>query len=597
MRLTGAQIVVEYLIKEGVPYAAGIPGHGIWSIVDALAGEPDRITTIPVMHEQSAVHLADGYYRACGRPLAAFTSIGPGATNTAVGIATAYVDSTAVLLMTGAAHTYMRGHTVLQEIDRTHWANFPRMMEPIVKRHWTPSSPSQLPYAMHRAFNAMVTGRPGPVLLDLPMDVQADAIDVTLPEPSQRRPDRGPRPDVAMVERAAKLLGAAQRPVIVAGGGVISAGASSELVAIVEHLGAPVVTTWMGKGAIREDHPLNAWGIGDTGSTSGNHLAASADVILAVGCKFTDWTASSYRKGVTFAIPPSKLIQLDIDPEEIGKDYPCEVPLLGDAKAGLAGLLEALRDVAPGREYERSPYFEEVQREKSAWDAAQAPKRQSNDVPMTQQRAVSELRRALNRTAIVTTGAGLPQGVVRQDFPVYDPRTHLTSGGFSTMGFTVPAAIGAKLAQPDREVCGVAGDGDFMQTMQEMATAAMLDIPVLFVVLNNAGWISIRGGQMATFGRHHITEFARDGEMYSPDFCSAARAFGLHAQRVERSDDLCAAVKRALATDGPALLEVPVARGHDNAGSTKTGWWDVPVPEYLPERRAQYERDRAEEQL
>src|SRR5512141_3251027 len=174
MRLTGAQIIVEYLAREGVRYAAGIPGHGIWGVVDALADARDRIETVQVMHEQSAVHLADGYYRACGRPAAAFTSIGPGATNTAIGVATAYADSTAVLLMTGSAHTYMRGHTILQEIERTHWANFPRMMEPIVKRHWTPASPAQLPYVLHRAFNQMLGGRPGPVLLDLPMDVQAD---------------------------------------------------------------------------------------------------------------------------------------------------------------------------------------------------------------------------------------------------------------------------------------------------------------------------------------------------------------------------------------------------------------------------------------
>src|SRR5439155_8082386 len=277
--------------------------------------------------------------------------------------------------MTGAAHTYMRGRTVLQEIDRTHWANFPRMMEPIVKRHWTPATASQLPYVMHRAFNAMLSGRLGPVLLDLPMDVQADAADVTLPDPSEHRANAGPRPDAAMVERAARLLAEAERPVIVAGGGVITAEASAELVAIAEHIGAPVVTTWMGKGAIPEDHALNAWGIGDTGSTCGNRLAASADVLLAVGCVFRDWTASSYRKGVTFAIPPTKLIQLDIDPQEIGKDYPCEAALLGDAKAGLADLLAALRDITRKRRHAETPYFAEVQRETSAWDETQAPKR------------------------------------------------------------------------------------------------------------------------------------------------------------------------------------------------------------------------------
>ncbi len=598
MRLTGAQIIVEYLAREGVRYAAGIPGHGIWGVVDALADARDRIETVQVMHEQSAVHLADGYYRARGRPAAAFTSIGPGATNTAIGVATAYADSTAVLLMTGSAHTYMRGHTILQEIERTHWANFPRMMEPIVKRHWTPASPAQLPYVLHRAFNQMLGGRPGPVLLDLPMDVQADAADVELPDPATRHAAGRPRPDAAMVERAARLLAGARRPVIVAGGGVITAEAAAELVAVAEHVGAAVVTTWMGKGSIPEDHALNGWGIGDTASTCGNKLAASADVVLAIGCRFTDWSASSYRKGVTFAIPPSRLIQVDIDPQEIGKDYPCEVPLVGDAKAALADLLAALRDVGPARKYAESPYFADVQRLKAEWDAIEEPRRRSSAVPMTQQRAVTELRAALDRGAIVTTGAGIPQAIVRQDFPVYEPRTHITSGGFSSMGFTVPAAIGAKLARPERQVAGVAGDGDFMQTMQEMATAAMLGLPVLFVVLNNAGWISIRNGQLNTFGRHTATEFRRrDGSAYTPDFAATARAFGLHAERVDDPGELQAAVHRAIATQGPALLEVTVARDLPDGGLTKTGWWDVPIPEYLPERRAQYERERAEEQL
>src|SRR3972149_2320798 len=226
MRLTGGQILARYLVRQGVPYAVGIPGHGCWAIVDAFADFSDRLTTLQVMHEQSAAHLADGYYRGTGRPLMAFTSIGPGAVNTAVGIATAYVDSTAVLLVTGSPHTYMRGRAVLQEIERTQWANFPRMMEPIVKRYWQ------------------------------------------------------------------------------AGGGVIPADASAQLVALAEHLGAPVVTTWMGKGAIPEDHELNAWSVGDTASTSGNAIARTADVLLAVGCRFTDWSASSYRRGVTLSLPP-----------------------------------------------------------------------------------------------------------------------------------------------------------------------------------------------------------------------------------------------------------------------------------------------------
>jgi acetolactate synthase-1/2/3 large subunit len=597
MRLTGGQIIAHYLVREGVPYAVGIPGHGCWAILDAFVDFSDRLTTLQVMHEQSAIHLADGYYRVKGRPLMAFTSIGPGATNTAVGIATAYVDSTAVLLVTGSPHTYMRGHAVLQEIERTQWANFPRMMEPIVKRYWQVSRVDQVPYVLHRAFNQMLSGRPGPVLIDMPMDVQADDADVTIPEPSSHEPQGRPRPDTDSVEHAARLLTEARRPVLLAGGGVITADASGELVALAEHLGAPVVTTWMGKGTIPEDHELNAWSVGDTASTSGNALARSADVLLTVGCRFTDWSASSYRRDITFSIPPTRLIQVDIDPHEIGKNYPCEIGLVADARAALVDLLEAVRQVTPARDYHESSYFEEIQRLKKDWEETQSLRRDSNAVPMTQPRAVRELRAALDRSAVVVTGAGLVQGVVRQDFPVYEPRTHITSGGFSTMGFTVPAAIGAKLAAPERQVAAIAGDGDFLQTMQEMAVAAMLDLPVLFVVLNNAGWISIKGGQLANFGRTFITEFQRrDGSLYTPDFAAAARSFGLHGERVDQPNEVAPAVRRALATGGPALVEVTVARDFPDAGATKTGWWDVPVPTYHLERRRQYEAERAEEQ-
>jgi acetolactate synthase-1/2/3 large subunit len=598
MRLTGGQIIAHYLVREGVPYVVGIPGHGCWAFVDAFVDFSDRLTTLQVMHEQSAIHLADGYYRVKGRPLMAFTSIGPGATNTAVGIATAYVDSTAVLLVTGSPHTYMRGRAVLQEIERTQWANFPRMMEPIVKRYWQVSRVDQLPYVLHRAFNQMLSGRPGPVLIDVPMDVQADDADVTIPEPTCHEPQGRPRPDTGGVECAARLLSEARRPVLLAGGGVITTDASAELVALAEHLGAPVVTTWMGKGAIPEDHDLNAWSVGDTASTCGNALARSADVLMAVGCRFTDWSASSYRRDVTFSIPPTRLIHIDIDPHEIGKNYPCEIGLVADARAALLDLLEAVRQVTPARDYHESSYFEEIQRLKEEWEKTQSLRRNSDAVPMTQPRAVRELRAALDRSAIVVTGAGLVQGVVRQDFPVYEPRTHITSGGFSTMGFTVPAAIGAKLAAPERQVAGVAGDGDFLQTMQEMAVAAMLDLPVLFVVLNNAGWISIKGGQLSNFGRMFATEFQRrDGSLYTPDFAAAARSFGLHAERVDRPDEVAPAVGRALATGGPALVEVTVAREFPDAGATKTGWWDVPIPTYHLERRRQYEAQRAEEQL
>src|SRR6266567_1034229 len=205
-RLSGAQIIVEYLVRHGVPYAVGIPGHGSWNLTDALLDRSDEVRTVQVMHEQSAVHLADGFYRVSGKPLLAFTSIGPGAANAVVGMATAYVDSTAVMLMTGSAHTYMRGRGLLQEVERRHVADNARIFEPVVKEWWTPSRVDELPFVLHRAWNQMRSGRPGPVLLDLPMDVQAESAEVQMPLPEQREARSGPRPATADVERAAGLL-------------------------------------------------------------------------------------------------------------------------------------------------------------------------------------------------------------------------------------------------------------------------------------------------------------------------------------------------------------------------------------------------------
>ncbi len=597
MRLTGAQIVTHSLVKAGVPYAVGIPGHGCWCLTDAFLDVQDKLRTVMVMHEQSAVHLADGYFRATGRPLAAFTSIGPGSTNTLIGMATAFVDSSAVLLMTGSTHTYMRGHAVMQELDRAQETNNTRLFEPVSKRQYLATTVKSLPHIMHRAFSTMLSGRPGPVHLDLPMDVQAEAAEVEIPDFDRRVPAARPRPDAGLTEQAARLLYGARRPVIVAGGGVILSGATKELAALAEHLGAAVVTTWQGKGAIPEDHALNAWGVGTQASDCGNQLASSADVLLAVGCRFVDWTSSSFRQGVTYAIPPTKLIHLDIDPAEIGKNYPVEIGLVADAKAGLADLLAAARQVGRAKDFKTSDYFADIQAKKAEWDRTLGALRDSDAKPATMARVMKELRAALDRDAIVTSGAGLVQGIVRQAFPIYEPRTHLTSGGFSTMGFTVPAALGAQLAFPGRQVVGCAGDGDFMQTMQEMAVAAMHNLPVLFMVLNNSGFISIKGGQMHNFGRTTVVDFQKpDGSLYSPNFCEAARAFGLHAQRISTPEEVQPAVRRALATKGPALVEVLVDR-ELGRGVTSTGWWDMPVPEYLKDRRAQYEAERKEEMI
>jgi acetolactate synthase-1/2/3 large subunit len=595
--LTGAQILVEFLVRRGVPFAAGIPGHGCWAITDALLDRQDAIRTIQVMHEQSAVHLADGYFRATGSPMLAFTSIGPGAMNTLVGMGTAYVDSTAVALVTGSPHTYMRGHGLLQEFERRHHSDNARVFEPVVKEWWQPSRVDDLPFMLHRAWNAMVSGRPGPILLDIPMDVQAEAADVRLPEPDEREARGRVRPAADDVERAAALLRSARRPVIVAGGGAILAEAWAEVTALAERLGAPVVTTWNGKGAIDETHELAGLTIGDTASTCGNSLASTADVIVSVGNRFTDWSASSYRRGVTFAIPPSKLIQLDIDPREIGKNYPVEVALVGDAQAGLVDLLAALGSGGATDGYRSTAYFAEIQALKAAWFDQVELKSGSDALPMTMARAAREVQAASADDAIVVTGAGLPQGLVKQRWVTRRPRTHLTSGGFSTMGFTLPAAIGAQLAHPDRQVLAVCGDGDFLQTMQELQAAVLAATPVCVVVLDNSGWISIKGGQQTFFGRTAWTDFVTpDGSLYSPDFAAIGRAFGIHSEQPASPDEVAPAVRRGLASGGPSLIHVKVDRDLTVAGPDKTGWWDAPSPTYRPEEHARWLAGVAEEQ-
>ena len=615
MELTGGEIVVETLRREGVPFLVGIPGHGTMGLVDAAVarqqprGGEGQVRLLQVRHEQAAVHLADGYYRVAGVPLAVFTSIGPGAMNTAIGVASCYVDSIPVLVLTGNSHTHMAGRGVLQEIERRADADSLAVFAPISKRVWRPTGVERLPRILQRAFAEMLSGRRGPVVVDLPMDVQCDAADVGhgLPLPGQYRA-RGPMlPDPVQIAAAGELLLGAERPVIVAGGGVIAAGAWRELREVVEFLGAPVVTTMMGKGALPEDHPLSGLHGGSKGTTVGNALARQADVLLAVGTRFADEATSSYRQGVTYSIPPGRLIHLDLDPAEIGKNYPVEVGIVADARAGLGALLAWLRAQAAPRDY-RAPgsragdYFRQIQELREAWLARVQALAASDHTPVTISRLVAEVRAFLDRDAIVVTSSGNTQAQWFQEVAVYEPGTNLTTGGFSTMGWTVPAALGAKLAAPGRQVLGLVGDGDFLMTVQELATAVQYGIPAVYVVANNAGWIAIRDLQAAVYGPERALGaefrqgFGHEGGALTPDLAAVARAFGCHAERLSAPDEVRPALARAFAGGRPAVLEVMVEREYPLSGSPAVGWWDVPVPAYLEEGRARYERERAEEQ-
>lgn len=591
-QLTGGQVVAQALKKYGVEYVAGIPGHGIWSLTDAFLEDGSQIPFIQVFHEQSAVHLADGYYRVTGKPMAAVTSIGAGASNTVLGMATAYTDSTSTIVITGGPPTHMRGHGLLQELERFTANDFPKVAEAVSKRHWVAQRVDELPFIMQRLFSAMLTGRPGPVHLEVPMDVQAEVAEVEIHDLAQRLPTGLPYPDPVAIEAAAGFLAAADRPVIVVGGGAISSNAFDAVVALAEATGAPVVTTWNGKGAFPEDHKLFGGSVGQTGTPAGNKLAAGADVVVSVGCRFTDWSASSYAKGVTFSFPPAKLIQIDVDPQEIGKNYPVAVGIVADARIVVEQIVKALPSDRP----DRTAYHTEVASLKSEWEKQLASRRDSSRFPFTSQRPLGALRKVLPRDAIVVAGSGNTQGAVKQGFPVYQPRTHLTAGGFSSMGWAVPAAIGAKLGAPDRVVVCILGDGDFLMTSQEIGLCVTNNIPVIFVVQNNAGFMSIRGGQRKQSSRHIGTEFNRpDGTPYSPDFVSVAKAFGLEAYRVESDDELESTLRKAVDASAPVLVEVPTDR--DASGPWAPGWWDFPVPGYIDdERQKEYWELRASEQ-
>jgi acetolactate synthase I/II/III large subunit len=599
MRLTGGQIVAESLIARDVPYVLGIPGHGCLGLADAFIGRK-KIKVLQMMQEMSGVHVADGYYRACGKPLAVFTSIGPGAINTAIGAGTAFVDSVPVLILTGSAHTHMRGKGLLQEIERARDDDFERVLLPVVKRSMRVDSVGQLPSVMKRAFDVMMSGRRGPVNVVLPMDVQSAAADVRLASPRKSGAKGRTAGDPEMIEKAVKLFASAKRPVILVGGGVTSSGAQQELKLVAELKGAAVVTTMQGKGSFPEDHPLFAWHTGSKGTSVGLHMTSTADVILAIGCRFADETACSYRHGQSFSIPPTKLIQVDVDPYELGKNYPVEIGIEGDARSVLEDIARGLEDAASGKPIVDSAFTDEIKLQNARWVRHLEKLRSAKTKVPTISQVLFEVRKAMARDAYLVTSSGNTQAQMLQEFPFYVPGTCITTGGFSTMGWALPAALGVKLARPDRQVVAMVGDGDFMMTMQEMATAVMADAPIVMVVVNNQGWLAIKDLQMDAYGKGRgiACDFRKpDGELYSPDIAACAQAFGWGSHKTSTAKGVGPAVRKALASGRPSLVEVTVHRDFPLSGSPAVGWWDVPVPAYLKERRARYEKERAQERL
>ncbi|GBC69427.1 Acetolactate synthase large subunit [archaeon HR01] len=570
--MLGADVVAEYLAREEVPYVVGLPGHAISSTLDAIGRRGLKI--LQAKSEEGACHLADGFFRASGRPLVVFTTAGAGATNTVLGVATAYVDSSSLILLTGDVSTYFYGYGTFQSVERGGLGDFNSIIRPVVKGSFRITSEEQIADTLHRAFKLALTGRPGPVHVSIPMDIALREVEAEIPEPARRKPHGRIRGDEEALKNVAKLLVHASRPAILAGGGVAISGASDELVELAEYLGIPILTTelGLGKGVIPEDHELCAYYPGVPGSSVGNAIASTADVILAVGCRFTEFVTSSYKRGVTFNIPPTKLIQIDIDPAEIGKNYPVELGIVSDAKAALRDILAYVKELTPKRDYRGTEYFMELKRLREEW--FRDVEKITSEPSLTIATLVKELREVLDRTAIVVTSTSYSISVVSQLFPVYMPRCHIASGGFGPMGFALPAALGAKLARRDRQVVAVDGDGSFLFRVGELATAVQYDIPVLTIVCNNAGFISVKDSQVYMFDRSFAVDFMTpDGRLYRPDYAKIAEAFRCHGETVRRREEVKEAVKRCLSSGRPAVIDAVVARDFPKTGTKHYGFW------------------------
>lgn len=570
--MNGAEFFAECLRQEGVTKVFGQCGHTNYALIDALPKV--GIDFVSFRHEQLAAHAADAYFRVSHKLAVVLVHLSPGLTNALTGVATAAADLTPMVVISGNTPSYNHAREGHQCIRFHADASQGDIFRPICKRVWRVDDPQLLPDVLPRALSLAQTGRTGAVLIDVPMDVFSRPLKGAVPAPGSRRPGHGRSAGSdESVAAAADLLLRAERPVVYAGGGVHLAEAWEELKEVAESIGIPVASSLMGKGAFPEDHPLSLGVTGIWGTRLANQTTREADVILAVGTGFAEADCSSWNPNYTFAIPPSRLIQLDADPQEIGKGYPVEVGIVGDAKAGLRRLAVQLQERAPRRAWGESARFAEVGRRRQAWLRELAGDQHDAGRPIHPARLLFELNQALPPEAIVVTDVGWNKNGAGQQLITRRPLSFITSGGMATMGFAPAAAIGAKLACPDRPVVALVGDGGLMSACGALATAVELGTPVLWVLFNNYCFSTIRTMGEAFFKNTYGTEFTRpDGTPYNPDFQLLARAHGMEARLVEEPDGLAPALKECLAMDSPCLLEV---RTRGDLPMPRTGYWDI----------------------
>ena len=542
--MTGAQAIIASLEAEGVDTIFGYPGGQAIKIYDALY-DSKQIHHVLARHEQGATHMADGYARATGKVGVVLVTSGPGATNTVTGIATAYMDSIPMVVITGQVTRGVIGTDSFQESDIV------GITMPVVKHSFLLQSTDDLTRTFREAFYIASTGRPGPVLIDIPSDLSGAEMVFHYPDsvslPSYKPTYRG---NARQVKQAAELIQKAERPLLYAGGGIVTSHACAELTELAERMQIPVVTTLMGKGAMRCSNPLNLGPVGMHGSKYANMAVTECDLLIAVGARFSDRVTGKVSE---FA-PHAKVIHIDIDPAEIGKIINPVVPIVGDAKGVLAAINERLAK-ADAQPIDRA-WVEDVFSWRERWpfytsDFSDYPNAIAPEV------VLHKLSQKLDPEAsIVTTEVGQHQMWAHQNIHREHARTFISSGGLGTMGFGFPAAIGAKIGCPDSEVVCVAGDGSFQMNSQEMATAKINDVPVKVLIIDNRALGMVHQWQSLFYNkRYSFTELADN-----PDFVKLADAYGWRARRVEKPEDVDAALDEMLASKEPFLLDVMIPR-------------------------------------
>ena len=572
----GAAYIADFLVQQKVPYVFGVCGHGILGLLDGLFDRQSEIKTISVHHESAAGFMAEAYYRITQKPVATYTSCGPGSTNLIVAIAAAFADSSAMLNITGNVPTGQWNRGPFQETGRYFQGDFVNVIRPYVKRSFQPTRADMLPLALRQAFALMTNGRPGPVNIDIPLNVFVEQLDETSWKPDNHWPAvewSRAAADPVSVDEALCLLQGASRPVIVVGHGLELSGAEPELLMLAEALQIPVATTPFGKGVFDPRHALSLGPTGRNGSYMANASCRNADVILALGTRFDDRATSAWLPGFTYNFPQSKLIHVDIDAAEIGRNFQTELGIIADAKLFLQQLLALPRQ---GNDSNRSAWLERIAGWRKRWEEATIAPRTSDAVPIRPERAVAELRKVMPADGIVLADVGIHHNWLVCEYEAWKTRTFLQTWGFASMGFAVAGSLGAKLAAPDRPVVAVAGDGAFMMNSTAVLTAVEYNIPVVWLVWNNFGYCSIRDQQRGYFGKDReiaVSFTNSQGDLYSADYAMMARSMGADGHTVEKAADLAPRLEAAIASGRPTVLDVRIDR---EVRPLATGSWDLP---------------------